>query len=95
MDQIEGNKPMSPWQRWRASLSNRYRLSVMNEETFEEVRSFQLSLMNVYLALSSIVVLVAVAVVLLIAYTPIKKYLPGFGNQVERPQAWVSQSAAS
>ncbi|MEO0876532.1 MAG: M23 family metallopeptidase, partial [Bacteroidota bacterium] len=77
---------MSPWQRWRASLSNRYRLQVMNEETFEEVRSFQLSLMNVYLALSSIVVLVAVVVVLLIAYTPLKKYLPGFGNQVEREE---------
>ena len=86
MDELEGNKPAGRWQRWRASLNNRYLLSVMNEETFEEVRSFQLSLMNVYLALSSIVVLVAVAVVLLLAYTPIKKYLPGFGNQVEREE---------
>lgn len=86
MDELEGNKPTTAWQRWRANLSNRYRLSVMNEETFEEVRSFQLSLMNVYLALSSIVVLVAVIVVLVIAYTPIKKYLPGFGDVVEREE---------
>ena len=86
MDELEGNKPSSAWQRWRQSLDNRYRLSVMNEETFEEVRSFQLSLMNVYLALSSVVVLVAIIVVLLIAYTPIKKYLPGFGDVVEREE---------
>lgn len=84
MDELQGNKPTSAWQRWRQSLNNRYRLQVMNEETFEEVRSFQLSLMNVYLALSSIVVLVAVVVVLVIAYTPIKKYLPGFGDVVAR-----------
>ncbi len=84
MDELEGNKPTSGWQRWRESLNNRYLLQVMNEETFEEVRSFQLSLMNVYLALSSIVVLVALVVVLVIAYTPIKKYLPGFGDVVAK-----------
>lgn len=86
MEELEEKQAMSAWQRWRASLNNRYRLSVMNEDTFEEVRSFQLSLMNVYLALSSIVVLVAVTVAMLIAFTPLKKYLPGFGDVVAREE---------
>jgi murein DD-endopeptidase MepM/ murein hydrolase activator NlpD len=86
MEELSGNKPVSRWQKMLAQLNNRYRLSIMKEGTFEEVRSFQLSLMNVYLALSSVVVLVVVMVVLLIAYSPIKKYLPGFGNIVEREE---------
>ncbi|MGH1433398.1 MAG: M23 family metallopeptidase [Lewinella sp.] len=86
MEDLEGKQGSSAWQRWRASLNNRYRMSVMNEDTFEEVRSFQLSLMNVYLALSSIVVLVALIVVVLIAFTPLKKYLPGFGDVVAREE---------
>lgn len=73
-------------QTFRERMRNRYLLTVMNEETFEEVRSFQLSLGNVYLAISSIVVLVAIAVVLIIAYTPVKQYLPGFGDIVEREE---------
>lgn len=86
MDELTEKQNSSRWQRFRKRTSNRYRLSVMNEETFEEVRSFQLSLGNVYLAISSIVVLVAVAVVLLVAYTPLKKYLPGFGDIVQRQE---------
>ena len=57
-----------------------YRLVVMNIETFEEIGSYRLSLLNVYILISSIVVLVALVVASLIVFTPIKRYIPGYGD---------------
>ena len=60
-------------------LRNHYRLVVMNEDTYEEVVKFRLSRLSVYIALSSIFVLLTVFTVALIVFTPIKYYLPGAG----------------
>lgn len=60
-------------------LRNRYRLVVMNEDTYEEVVKFRLSRLSVYIMLSSIFVLLTVFTVALIVFTPIKYYLPGVG----------------
>jgi murein DD-endopeptidase MepM/ murein hydrolase activator NlpD len=54
-----------------------YRLVVMNNETFEEIGSYRLSLLNVYVFLSSAFVGTALLVFALIIFTPIKRYLPG------------------
>jgi murein DD-endopeptidase MepM/ murein hydrolase activator NlpD len=61
-------------------LRHTYRLVVMNNETFEEIGSYRLTLLNVYIFLSTIVVVVALFVVLVIAFTPVKKYIPGYGD---------------
>jgi len=60
-------------------LRNRYRLVVMNEDTYEEVVKFRLSRLSVYIALSSIFVLLTILTVALIVFTPVKYYLPGVG----------------
>lgn len=60
-------------------LRNRYRLVVMNEDTYEEVVKFRLSRIGVYIVLSSVFVLLTVLTVALIVFTPIKYYLPGVG----------------
>lgn len=60
-------------------LRNRYRLVVMNEDTYEEVVKFRLSRLSVYIMLSSIFVLLTFFTVALIVFTPIKYYLPGVG----------------
>src|SRR5436190_17189386 len=60
-------------------LRNRYRLVVMNEDNYEEVVKFRLSRLSVYIALSSIFVLLTVLTVALIIFTPVKYYLPGVG----------------
>jgi len=65
--------------RWRENLRNKYRLVVMNEETFQEVSSFKLTPLNFYLLGSSALVLVGFLALLVIAFTPIKRYLPGYG----------------
>lgn len=64
--------------KWVAQMKAPYRLIVRNDETLEERASFRLSMMNVYVLMSTVIVLVAAMVILLIAYTPVKRYLPGY-----------------
>ncbi|MEM1214577.1 MAG: peptidoglycan DD-metalloendopeptidase family protein [Bacteroidota bacterium] len=86
MDETTDKQGQNGWQRFVTRISNRYRLSVMNEETFEEVRSFQLSLLSVYAALCTIIVLVAIGMFILFAYTPAREYLIDTNSYVEEEQ---------
>lgn len=72
------------WASFRESLKHNYRLVVMNSDTFEEVRSFQLTLLNVYVAITSLLVVIALVVAMAIAYTPLRKYVPGYGDVVSK-----------
>lgn len=60
-------------------LRNRYRLVVMNEDTYEEVVKFKLSRLSVYVVLSTLFVLLVGLTIALIVFTPLKYYLPGVG----------------
>lgn len=73
----QGNKR---WDKIKERLQHQYRLVVMNDETFEEVGSYRLTWMNVYIALSVFLVLLVTIIVLLFAFTPIKRYLPGYST---------------
>ena len=61
-------------------LRNRYRLVVMNDDTYEEVVTFKLSRMSVYMMLSTIFVLLVGLTVALIVFTPLKYYIPGYDD---------------
>jgi hypothetical protein len=61
-------------------LQNRYRLVVMNDDTYEEVVTFKLSRLSVYIGLSTIFVLLVSLTVALLVYTPLKYYMPGYGT---------------
>ena len=61
-------------------LRNRYRLVIMNDDTYEEVVTFKLSRMSVYIAFSTIFVLLVGLTVALVVFTPLKYYIPGYGN---------------
>lgn len=63
----------------RENLKNKFRLVIMNEDTFQEIASFKLTLFNFYLLGSTILVSVGLLALLFIAVTPIKRYLPGYG----------------
>lgn len=60
-------------------LRNHYRLVVMNEDTYEEVVKFKLTRMSVYIAMSTLFVLMVGLTAALIIFTPLKYYLPGVG----------------
>jgi hypothetical protein len=59
-------------------LRNRYRLVVMNDDTYEEVVTFKLSRFSVYVFLSTIFVVLVGLTVALIVFTPLKYYIPGY-----------------
>jgi hypothetical protein len=59
-------------------LRNRYRLVVMNDDTYEEVVTFKLSRLSVYVGLSTIFVLLVGLTVALIVFTPLKYYITGY-----------------
>jgi cell division protein FtsB len=65
-------------------LQNRYRLVIMNDDTYEEVITFKLTRMSVYVALSTIFVVLIALTVALVSFTNLKYYLPGYGNQSQR-----------
>ena len=67
-------------------LRNRYRLVVMNDDTYEEVVTFKLSRLSVYITFSTIFVLLVGLTVALITFTNLKYYLPGYGTQSQRKE---------
>jgi hypothetical protein len=61
-------------------LRNRYRLVVMNDDTYEEVVTFKLSRFSVYVMLSSVFVVLVGFTIALIVFTPLKYYIPGYDD---------------
>lgn len=67
-------------------LQNRYRLVVMNDDTYEEVVTFKLSRLSVYIAMSTIFVLLISFTIALIVFTPLKYYIPGYGSRQSKTE---------
>jgi len=64
--------------------SNTYRLVVMNDDTFDEVVAFRLSRKSVYIGFSISFILLVGLTIALIAFTPLKYYVPGYGTKESR-----------
>ena len=67
-------------------LQNRYRLVLMNDDTFEEVVKFRLSRWSVYIAFSTVFLLLVGFTVALLVLTPLKYYIPGYGKSENRSE---------
>lgn len=61
-------------------LKNKYRLVVLNDETFEERASFRLSRFNVYVFVTSVLSILIILIFSLIIFTPLKEYIPGYAD---------------
>lgn len=59
-------------------LKHKYRLSIYNDDTFEEVWFLRLSRLNVFSILGTSVLLFTIAIIVLIAFTPIREFIPGY-----------------
>jgi len=65
-------------------LRNRYRLVVMNDDTYEEVVTVRLSRLSVYITLCTIFVVLVGLTVALLVFTPLRYYVPGYGSGSDR-----------
>jgi murein DD-endopeptidase MepM/ murein hydrolase activator NlpD len=70
----ESNNKKSLLQR----LKNKYRLIIYNDDTFEEIWYMRLSRLNVLAVFGTGAILLIALVSLLIAYTPIREFIPGY-----------------
>lgn len=59
-------------------LKNKYRLSIYNDDTFEEVWYLRLSRLNVFSIVGTSLLLFTIAIIVLIAFTPIREFIPGY-----------------
>ena len=69
-----------------STLKNKFRFVVLNDETFEEKFSLTLTRMNVWIFLSTIAVVLIMLTASAIIYTPLKYFIPGFGDYNYRSQ---------
>ena len=59
-------------------LKYKYKLSVINETSYEEVFNFRLSQLHVLTALSVLAVILVVLTILSIAFTDLREFIPGY-----------------
>lgn len=64
----------------KKKLFTKNRLVILNEDTFEEIFSFKLNLMNVFVALTSISIVMIALTTYIIAFTPLREYIPGYAS---------------
>ena len=68
-------------------LLHKYRLVILNEDTFEERFAIKLTRLNVFVIMSlSAIVLIALTTVL-IAFTPLREYIPGYSSTALKKEA--------
>ena len=64
----------------KEKLTFKYRFVVLNEDTFEERFSFKLNRLNVLVLGSLFSMLLIGLTIILIAFTPLKEYIPGYSS---------------
>lgn len=72
-------------------LRNRYKLTIFNESTYEEVMHLRLSPLHVLTALSTLAVVLIILTIMLIAFTNLREFIPGYPSQQLRRQ--ITQNA--
>ena len=72
---------------FKEKLTFKYRLVVLNEDTFEERFSFKLNRLNVFVFGSVSAILLVGLTTFLIAFTPLREYIPGYSSSKLKKQA--------
>lgn len=65
-------------------IRNKYRLAIFNEQSYEEVWRMRLSRLNVFTVVGTSAIVLVVLVTLLIAYTGLREYIPGYPDANQR-----------
>ncbi len=74
-----------------SKLRHKYRLIIYNDNTFEEVLHFRLSRWNVGLLIVLGSLLIIIITTIIIAYTPLREYIPGYPDAEALQKAKYNQ----
>lgn len=66
--------------RIKKKLLDKYRLILLNEETFEERFTFKLSRLNVFVVTTILALVLVISTTIIIAFTPLREYIPGYSS---------------
>lgn len=66
--------------KFKQKLTDKYRLVVLNEDTFEERFSLKLSRLNVFVIGGILSFLLILVTTFIITFTPIKEFIPGYSS---------------
>lgn len=72
--------------RFLRKMRFKYRVSILNENTLTETWSAHLSRMSVFLFLFAFAMITFIILTVLILSTPVRYYLPGFSDSVDRSE---------
>lgn len=64
----------------KKKLFTKNRLVILNEDTFEEIFSLKLTLMNVFVVASLGAIIIIFVTTYIIAFTPLREYIPGYAS---------------
>ena len=65
---------------FRKNLFIKNRLVILNENTFEEIFSFKLNLMNVFVTFTLGGIFLILITTFIIAFTPLREFIPGYSS---------------
>ncbi len=65
------------------------RLIILNEDTFEEIFSFKLNIMSVFVSISLGAIFLIGITTVLIAFTPLREFIPGYSSSQLKKDAIV------
>lgn len=70
-------------------VSMKKRLILINQETFEELFSFKLSFINVFVVGTLGAIFLIITTTVLIAFTPLREYIPGYASTQLKREATI------
>ncbi len=73
----------------KKKLFTKNRLVILNEDSFEEIFSLKLTLMNVFVVASIGAVLIITTTTFIIAFTPLREFIPGYASDELKRNATV------
>ena len=71
----------------KKKLLTKNRLVILNEETFDEIFSLKLNLLNVFIALTGGSIFLIAITTYIIAFTPLREYIPGYASSKLKREA--------
>ena len=74
------------------NLLSRYRLVILNEENYEEQFFFRLSILNLLIFSIFLLSFLITSTLLIVSYTPVKEFIPGYASNLMRKQAIINAS---
>lgn len=73
----------------KKKLFTKNRLVILNEDSFEEIFSLKLTLMNVFVVATIGAILIITTTTFIIAFTPLREYIPGYASDELKRNATV------